>query len=668
MRHDALVSPRPPSALPQIVAVGFRRIHALLQALAPTFSDKARVTVLDVGFEQAVARIRQLQAQQGVDVVVAAGSNGAYLRQHLDTPVVLVKVGGFDVMQALAQAKRLADRQADHGAAAVGLVTYEGMAPDLSPFGELFGLGLQQRSYRTEDEAVQCVRELREQGVQVVVGPGTVADVADAQGLIGLFLYSPDAVREALDDAVEVARAARIELAKRERLNAILSHLSDGVVAVDLQERVQTLNPTMARWLGITPEQWLGQRLGEVCPPLSLQDTLRLGTESLETIERVHGKTLILSRMPIVEQGVLTGAVISGQDPISIQRVDRHIRTRTKPQASGPRYTLQQFMGDSAPAVALRALAEAAARSQATVLLVGESGTGKELIAQGIHAASDRRELPFVAVNCAAFTETLLESELFGYEDGAFTGARKGGKVGLFEAAHRGTLFLDEIGEMPLALQSRLLRVLQEREVLRVGATEPTPVNVRVVAATHRDLMACVQAGTFRQDLYYRLNILRLEVPPLRARLDDLPRVAEALHARVSARLGLSVVATRPWLQVLLAQAPHHGWPGNVRELENIIERLLVASVLPGQLPDAGTLKRLAPELFDAVPMPVASALRTGQQGQPAAAAAVTRPQPSEGELLKALQAHGGDRQAVARHLGISRTTLWRRLKSMSGG
>ncbi|TAK88742.1 MAG: PAS domain-containing protein, partial [Aquabacterium sp.] len=308
------------TALPHIVAVGFKRINKMLQELAPDFADRASVDVLDMGFEQAVSRVRDMQAQRPIDVVVSAGSNGAYLRQHLDMPVVLVKVGGFDVMQALARARRVSHN--------IGLVTYEGMAPDLAPFAELLDMGLVQRTYRTEDDAQACVLELKALGVQALVGPGLVADLADQAGLAGVFLYSTDAVREALEDAVEVARAARIEQAKRERLNTILAQLSDGVIAVDQQERIQTLNPTMAQWLGVSPQAWLGRKLTDVCPELSLQTTLRLGVQDLEKIERIKGKALIVNRMPIVEQGVLTGAVLSCQDPISIQRVDRHIRTR----------------------------------------------------------------------------------------------------------------------------------------------------------------------------------------------------------------------------------------------------------------------------------------------------------------------------------------------------
>jgi len=650
-----------PPGLPHIVAVGFKRINKMLQELALDFAGRASVDVLDMGFEQAVTRIRAMQQERPIDVIVSAGSNGGYLRQHLDTPVVLVKVGGFDVMQALAHARAVASR--------IGLVTYEGMAPDLSPFARSFDLSLVQKTYRTEEDAHAAVQALKGLGVQALIGPGLVADLAEQMGLVGVFLYSTDAVREALEDAVEVARTARIEMAKRERLNTILAQLSDGVIAVDQQERIQTLNPAMAHWLGIAPGAWLGRRLSDVCPELGLQAVLRLGMQDLEKIERVKGKTLIVNRMPIVEQGVLTGAVLSCQDPISIQRVDRHIRTRIKPHAPGSRYELSQLLGQSDAVQRIREMAGQCARSVATVLLIGESGTGKELIAQGIHMAGDRREMPFVAVNCAAVSETLLESELFGYEEGAFTGARKGGKVGLFEAAHNGTLFLDEVGEMPLSLQTRLLRVLQEREVLRVGSTEPTPVNVRIIAATHRDLGEQVAQGRFRLDLYYRLNILRLDVPPLRERAEDIAPIARALHSRVCQRLGIDPQPTQALIDALIAQAMGYGWPGNVREMENLIERVIAYAASPsgGAGPSAAQapvfLHAVAPELF---------ASMVQAQADPAGVSPLARArhlkarqaEAQRSDILNMLAACKGDKALAALRLGISRTTLWRKLKT----
>ncbi|MEY4766052.1 MAG: hypothetical protein RI907_2725 [Pseudomonadota bacterium] len=653
-----MASPELAPVLPRIVAVGYRRLNKLLQELAPEVTDRARVDVVDMGFEQAVSRIQAMQANQVVDVVVSAGSNGGYLRQHLDVPVVLVKVGGFDVMRALAQARQRS--------AHVALVSFdpgdERSQADLAALADLTDWPLVQRRYRTEEEARAAVQELAALGIEVLVGPGLVADLAEAAGLQSVFLYSSEAVRQALEDAVEVARTARIEQAKRERLETILGQLSDGVIAVDRHDRVQAINPRMAEWLGVSPEAWVGHLLAEVGPELSAQGVLRSGQPEPEHLERVQGRGLIVSRTPIHEQGVLTGAVITCQDPIRIQRVDRHIRARASRQGGSRRYTLDQFTGHSPAAQLVREMAAQCATSDAAVLITGESGAGKELIAQAIHQASGRRDMPFVAVNCGALSETLLESELFGYEDGAFTGARKGGKVGLFEAAHRGSLLLDEIGDMPLSLQTRLLRVLQEREVTRLGATEPTPVNVRVMAATHRDLMAQVQAGRFRLDLYYRLHILGVRLPALRERREDLPDIAHALVRRLGQ--GAALPQGELWLEALLQAARHHDWPGNVRELENLLERVQVhASAIHARQAQPITLAQALAHLSQWAPE--LSAARQGGGGREVAPSGMATAQDGERARIEAaMLAHQGDREAAARSLGMSRTTLWRKLKS----
>jgi propionate catabolism operon transcriptional regulator len=632
---------------PRIVAVGFHRLKDLLRELAPSYADVATVQLVDRGFEEAVTEIEALRRVQRVDVLVAAGSNGAFLRQRLEIPVVLVRVGGFDVMRALGRARDISER--------IALVTYGQIADEVQQFNELFGLGIEQRSYRTEQEARDCVRELRAKGIEVIVAPGLVADLAEEEGMSGVFLYSQDAVREALDDAVEIARVSRIELAKRERLNTILGQLRDGVVAVDMQERVQTLNPAMERLLDTPAEQVLGQRLGDIAPELSLRDTLKQGRTSLDEIQRIASRTLVVSRLPIIEQGVQTGAVLTCADPATIQRADRSLRAK-QPRRAATRYRLDQMVGDSPALARTKALAARCALGQATVLIIGESGTGKELLAQGIHNAGPRRRQPFVAVNCAAFPEALLESELFGYEEGAFTGSRRGGKAGLFESAHTGTIFLDEVGEMPLPLQTRLLRVLQEREVLRIGATEPTPIDVRVIAATHRDLAAQVEAEAFRRDLYYRLNILRLEIPPLRERPADLPLLARHLADKIAARLPVVPDAMDALVGELVARGRHYAWPGNVRELENLVERLAVYSGQDGSKRAAAErLHELAPELYGERPP------HTPREPQASVRHAEMR------HVADVLRACGGDRSAACAKLGISRTTLWRKLKEWEG-
>ncbi len=633
MPSDPAIDPRP-----RIVAVGFHRLKQLLREVAPEYAARARVDVLDRGFEEALAEIEAQRPQRPIDVLVAAGLHGDYLRSHIDLPVVMVKVGGYDLMLALAQARALSSRMA--------LVTFGKVRAEVEQFSRLFGLDIVQRSYQSEEQAGACVDELRAAGTEVVVAPGLVADLAEAAGMTGLLLYSPDAVRQAIDDAIEVARTARIATAKRERLNAIIAQLRDGVVAVDVDERIEALNPPVERLLGLPRAQLLGRRLGEVAPELSLQRTLRDGVDETDEVARLHGRTVVLSRRGIHERGVTTGAVLTCQDPASIQRAERNLRARAT--ARGARWRLDDIVGDSAPMREARRLAARYARSEATVLIVGESGTGKELFAQGLHAASRRAHQPFVAVNCAAFPEALLESELFGYDEGAFTGARKAGKVGLFEAAHHGTIFLDEIGEMPVSLQTRLLRVLQEREILRVGATEPTPIDVRVVAATHRALDERIAVGAFRRDLYYRLNILRLQLVPLRERLDDLPALAAHLFDKLAMRAAGAPAAL---LDALLARAQGYAWPGNVRELENMIERVVGA----GEASAA-----LLPELG-------AAHLPQSADTADAAPLAARRAASERATILRVLAECGGDRAAACAALGIGRTTLWRKLRAADG-
>ncbi len=259
-----------------------------------------------------------------------------------------------------------------------------------------------------------------------------------------------------------------------------------------------------------------------------------------------------------------------------------------------------------------------------------------------------------MAVNCAALPETLLESELFGYEEGAFTGSRRGGKPGLFEAAHTGTIFLDEIGDMPAPLQTRLLRVLQQREVLRLGGSDPTPVDVRVVAATNRDLESRVAQGTFREDLYYRLAILRLHLPPLVDRREDLPLLAEHLLRAALARHGEAGALDRA-LELVAPRLSSHPWPGNVRELENVLERV---AVLFGGADQAGPLEEelrsVVPELFGT---------RRARRGDSADGLRSLRRSDERAHVLRVLADCEGDQGEAARRLGIGRTTLWRKLR-----
>jgi propionate catabolism operon transcriptional regulator len=636
------------SRSPVIHAVTGYGLFESLRHVAAEFSARARVELLHDAFDSALASLSQAVAQGRCDAVVASGSNGAFLRARLPVPVVLVQVGGYDLMAALARARELSPR--------IAVVLHSEVSAALRRFMRVFALDVELRAYETPDDATRCVKELARQGVEVVVGAGMVTDYARKEGLTAVLLYSLDSVRAAMETALTIAYAQHEERARRDRLDLVLRHLNDGVVAVDMQGRVTTLNPAAARIIGAAASHVVGQPLAEAAPGLTPTPVLVRGTPELGRVEDVRGQPLVVDAVPLYEAGVQTGAVLTLHPSQPLEHAVGRLRAHSHRRSRSARYTLNGLVAVSPPMRELVHRCEVLARnSDASVLIQGESGSGKEVIAQGIHRASRRHARPFVAINCGAFPEQLLESELFGYEEGAFTGARRQGKAGLFEAADGGTLLLDEVGEMPMPLQTRLLRALQEKEITRVGGTDAIPVDVRIIAATHRDLAAMARRGLFRHDLFYRLHILQIRVPPLRERPEDIAALAADLLPAALKRAGVSQLAPDV-LRVALPLLMSHDWPGNVRELENVIERMALECLLAAAVPPASVLRGVLD--------PAGPAVLGGDDGRqrPGPLGALQRATEIE-HIREALRAHGGNQAAAARELGISRTTLWRKLR-----
>ena len=354
---------------------------------------------------------------------------------------------------------------------------------------------------------------------------------------------------------------------KAEQLKAVLTSVGDGILAIGQEGQVTQYNPAAERILRIPSEKMLGRPLAEALPANPLL---------LETLH--HGKTfnhkeffqedtqshyLISSRIVTDQANRTIGAV-------AVLKDIRDVRHLVQKISSPMPLTFSEILHVSHSMQQVVALAKAYARGGSTVLIRGETGTGKELFARALHAASSRCDEIFIPVNCAAIPDTLLESELFGYEDGAFTGASKGGKQGLFELAHGGTLFLDEIGEISGQLQAKLLRVLQDKKIRRIGGSREISVDVRILAATNRNLEEMISQDRFREDLYYRLNVIPLYIPALRERREDIPMLAQFFLQRFAAKLNKQVDAIS---ETALQTLEQYNWPGNIRELENVIER-----------------------------------------------------------------------------------------------
>jgi propionate catabolism operon transcriptional regulator len=604
------------------------------------YSDRADIEVIDADFYSAVECAQSRERAGLTDAFVSAGANARNLRGSLSAPVATINASGYDILLALMQARQISNR--------VGVVTYFETIPELDAVRDLLKSDIAQYAYRTPEEARARVQALADDNYTVIVGSSIVVELAEEHGLRGILAYSLLSIRQGIEDAIDLARVARLEAARYEQLDGVLHNLQEAVLAVDGSNCIIAVNLPMEALLAKSRRELIGTPLEQIEPALSLHATLHSGREERGQVVQFSQRVWIMNRTPILERGRMVGAVLTLYDANVIREADTSLRSQRKNQQHPvARYSFRNLEGKSPKFLQARDAAMRFARTDLTVLISGESGTGKELFAQAIHNASVRADHPFVAANCAAFPEALLESELFGYEEGAFTGSRKGGKRGLFETAHTGTLFLDEIGDMPLSLQTRLLRVLQEREVVRVGGALPIPIDVRILAATHQPLDIMMREGRFRSDLYYRINILQLTLPPLRQREQDIPVMAHAMLARCLERLGSSLNA-EALLRPLSARLCAYAWPGNVRELENLCERM---AVFFAQYPmmDAVQYRLLAfdcPEFF--------------AECEPATPITTTLP------IMQVLQACGGNRAETARRLGISRATLWRRLHELA--
>lgn len=625
------------------------RLARVVTGVMADYAGETSIRVIDAAVAESLPLARELEHNDEVDVFVCAGATAAYLRRHLSRPVLSMRVGGADLLHAL--------QQAQLRSAQIAVISYARINADLDSMAALFTVQIHQASYLSLEEARQAVEHARSLGCQTVIGSSTVVELAERLGLHGVLSLSQETVRKALEEALGILHSQRLEIAKRRHLDGVLQHIPSGVAAVDNQGIVQSLNPALEALLGLPASRVLGRPLQAFCAELALDEVLRGGVGEENTVIRLGQNLVVSNLLPILEDGQRTGLVLTCQDTTAVQRADQRIRASHRPGSFSARYRLEQVSGTSPTTRHLLKLAERYAATASTVLITGESGTGKELLAQGMHNVSQRQRGPFVAINCAAFPESLLESELFGYQEGAFSGSRKGGKPGLIEAAHRGTLFLDEIGDMPVSLQTRLLRVLQEREVLRLGATEPISIDIRIIAATHQDLAQAIAAGAFRSDLYYRLNILRLQTVPLRERREDIGDIARAILLRLNPGQPVPRVQQR-LLEALLPRLMAYAWPGNIRELENIIERAVLCAqdLLHGNAIDEPGLALVIPELI------------RGQVAReaPTAPASDLKQLAREREkqhVRDTLLACNGNLAQTAEQLGISRSTLWRRLQ-----
>lgn len=632
-----------------------RAIAVAVQEYAATLGMGMEIRLATM--EKAVPVARSL-LNDGTEVILGGGATGKLLRQQLHTPVVTIARSHLDVLRAMVHARR--------HTRSIALTCYDAPPAGWELLADLLDMCIMPVVFTTTEELREGIRRAVAQGAQCIVGGGICAEIARNLGCEGVVVTPGiDVMQRALEEAVNIAASQRQEREQAAWLQGLLDSLHEGIVGVDAQGKVITCNPKAVQLLGADARQ-ASPPVAAALRHLGIPDALHRSQRAQDTVRQVGKNEFIVNSRPIVVNGEVRGAIAAFRSAEDIRSIDGKLRAHLRSKGFATRHDLDTLIGGSPVMCRLRNKARRFAETEASVLIQGETGTGKELLAHGIHAASPRRHQPFVAINCAALSETLLESELFGHDEGAFTGARRGGKDGLFALANEGSIFLDEIGDISLALQALLLRVLESGEIMRVGGDRVIPVNVRVISSSWKNLVDEVRAGRFRADLYYRLTTLSLYLPPLRHRREDIPEIISALLAR----RGLPNHFSRQGLHML----EDYAWPGNIRELEALVRRYTL--LLENPAPDDSLLHALLDELRSVQVVPFSDTAQTPSSGNvgcpssqrqsfPGAPSLKAQMEACECDILKkALVDAKHNRALAARMLGISTNTLWRKLKA----
>ena len=580
------------------------------------------------------------------DVIVSRGGTAASLKaRNVLTPVVEIPITSSDMAASIRQAL------SRYGKMSIGVVGTINTIRSVYFMKKEFPVSV--KPYPTASVNIRDLIDGMERavadGCKLILAGHRTCDYCDQHGIpAGLIYSSVESVFLAIIEAMRCADVSRVERQNSLMFRATVDHMFEGIIAVDKDNIIRTLNPTAAELLEHRPQDCIGQSVRQALPDGRLSAILCGNRGYNNEIVRINGNNCVLNCVIMNHDGERLGTLVTFQPAQNITNAESRLRDRLRVSGHVARYHFNDILGESTAIHTAIRQARRFAQVDSNILLMGETGTGKELFAQSIHNESERANGPFVAVNCAAIPENLMESELFGYERGAFTGASKTGKEGLFETAHEGTIFLDEVSEIPLTLQSRLLRVIQEREIRRVGANRVIPINVRIICATNRDLLEMIRQGRFREDLYYRLKVLSVQLPPLRERDGDMAMIMQHYLTYYARKFGKEKIILSPEAATRISA---YRWPGNIREIRNVSEQLAVLSEI--DLITAGDVEAVLP------------------MEQPARKPFVLK-QDSDSTLnslqkqqIMEVLARSKSRKEAAEALGISKTTLWRKCKEM---
>ena len=568
------------------------------------------------------------------EIMVARGMTYDRLKDLFpERHLVEIQLTSFDILNALIEAKR------SFSPRRIALCVRNIEIEKLSELEILCEAEVRYYHIREEKSTYDAIEKGMQWGADVFVGAGTLCGVCDEKHLNRVHIYTKDkAIDSALEQAMRAAKTINLERARSHITALILNSSSDAMIVVNGEGYVWELNNQAYRMFQVPSQMNMkGRPIQEICGGFSWREAAEDGVEKQEII-LWEDKRFYVEYKPIVVDKMGKGAIIMARRTEQIMEAETKIRESLANKGLTARYSFDDILGSSAAIQEDIAVAKRYSQVDSNVLIVGETGTGKELFAHSIHRSSRRSSQPFVALNCAALPENLLESELFGYEPGAFSGASKNGKAGLFELAHKGTIFLDEIGELPIALQAKLLRVLQEKEIRRIGGSQVKHIDVRIISATNINMREKIKEGQFRADLYYRLDLLDLVIPPLRDRKEDIHELMDFYLTRFACEMRKPIPRLS---EDAVKMIDRYSWPGNVRELRNICERLVV--LCDSEKIERKDIERL--RIFRSM---------EGDKNRESVN------QETEGERFYKGFKPKKKKQEIAKELGVSRTTLWR--------
>ena len=618
----------------KVVALSYIRLSTVMRSLDYKVPQGITFRIIDVAHTEVKEVARELEQKHEVDLYISAGANARLLAQISEKPQVEISITGFGVLNAL--------QEAAQNMGGVAVVTHQSSVPDMNPMFKALGMQAIHRSYSNANEIDEMLRSLKDLGVKSIVSTSIVLEKALQMDMFAYFIYSAAEVRDAIEKCFNAVVVRQREDERAYTLQTLLNYAYGGIIAVDAQGIVTEYNLSAEKTLGIVRRTVLGKKIDKVLPGFSTEEVISRGEEEIDSLKTVNRINILTNSIPITTNNKASGLVITFQDIGAIKESEKTIRRTLLQKGFHATTRFDDILGNSKAVTEAKEQARLYARSNAAILITGESGTGKELFAQAIHNASARAHRPFVPINCASLPSNLLQSELFGYAEGSFTGAKKGGKPGLFEMADKGTLFLDEIGEIDKSIQSLLLRAIETREVMRIGGEQIFSTDFRIIAATNRNIWSMVEAGEFREDMYYRLCTLQIDTPPLRERMEDISLLVKFFLQEMRSDLPLKLVETlanEPLLQ-------KNHWHGNIRELRNIVERFSA--------------------LFQGTDNPLAL-FRKVLSGSYQKTKVNSFEVQERKDILEALEKAKGNKTRAAKVLQMSRTTLWRKMQEMDG-